>query len=486
MQKLTCFFYCGVLALTLAACSNNTTTTINGTIDYLGDSNILLQRIPVHYKYAPVHQDTLNVSEAGNFSHKLGVQEPEIWNLIIEDDTYPIYLKPNSELNLTITRADFPENVIVDGYRENWAQLYNVYLNSITDLERNIAIEEEKMKEGQKNQLLKLSQQKYELAEKSLKDTPLQSYYFKAIGEYLVFKIRTIEYRNRYDASFNADSARKALFAEANSLNFFTIESLKAQRAGIRDFTHFYARTFGIYDSVKATYGQHLSEYDIKQVAYEELNEKRIQVLDYIKERDALAHAKMYLIAERIGEQGIEVAQPSYDSYLDNFSDYPEYTSFLQYFYSEIKSVSPGQPAVPFALPDIDGNIHTMEDYRGKFVLLDFWAGWCQPCLNEFPYMKDIYEQYSRDELEIIGISNEEDSLMWVQDIKRLDLPWPQLYGGNGFQEKTFKAYKGGGIPFYILVDPEGKIARYNDIRASFNFTTVFDSLLNEYQNSIN
>ncbi|HBQ61883.1 MAG TPA: hypothetical protein DD671_20340, partial [Balneolaceae bacterium] len=349
-----------------------------------------------------------------------------------------------------------------------------------------IPVEEEEIKIGEENNLTELSQQKYEIAEDHLEGTPLNDYYLKAIGEHLVFKVRSIEYNQRFFEDFDADSARQGVFEEADSLNFFTIESLKAQRAGIRDFAHYYARTFGIYDSVKAAYDMDLSEYDIKQVAYEELNDKRVQVLDHMESRDALAHAKMYLIAERIGEQGPETARPSFEAYLEEFADYPEYTEFLTYFFNEIKSVSPGQPAVPFALPDLEGNIHTMEDYRGKFVLLDFWAGWCQPCLDEFSYMKEIYEEYSRDELEIIGISNEVDSLLWVQDVNRLELPWVQLYGGNGFQEETFKAYKGGGIPFYILVDPDGKIARYNDIRPSFNFTEVLDSLLIQHQNQPN
>jgi hypothetical protein len=75
---------------------------------------------------------------------------------------------------------------------------------------------------------------------------------------------------------------------------------------------------------------------------------------------------------------------------------------------------------------------------------------------------------------------------LWVQDVNRLELPWIQLYGGKGFEEETFKAYKGGGIPFYILVDPNGNIARYNDIRPSFNFTEVLDSLLQEHQKQFN
>jgi thiol-disulfide isomerase/thioredoxin len=475
------------LTLSLAffvSCGNN--TQISGNIDYLGDSHVIIKEVPVHYKYAPVTQDTIKVDKSGDFKYSTIVDSSEIRLLSIGDNDYPLYLTSESELMVTIERSGFPKNVTVEGYEGNWDESYNKYLTAITELEKRIPVEEEKIKTGEENELLLLSEEKYKLAEQFLKETPLNDFYLNAIGEHLVFSIRSVEYNQRFFDDFDADSARATVFTEADSLNFFTIKSLKTQRAGIRDFAHYYARTFGIYDSIKTVYGMDLSEYDIKRVAYEKLNEKRIQVLDHMKSRDALAHAKMYLIAERIGEQGTEIAHPSYELYLQEFSEYTEYTKFLTYFYNEIKSVSPGQPAVPFAIPDIDGNIHTMQDYRGKFVLLDFWAGWCQPCLEEFPSMKDIYENYSRDELEIIGISNEVDSLVWVQDLQRLDLPWPQLYGGDGFEEETFKSYKGGGIPFYILVDPDGNIARYNNIRASFNFTSVFNSLLTQYQNSQN
>lgn len=473
-----------IFVILFVGCSNE--TSINGTIDYIGDATITLAEKPLHYKYSPLTNDTLEVSEEGSFSIAFPIEKPHIRFLEIEDASNPLYLTPDANLSINIERSEFPMNVKIEGYSEPWDEQYEQYLNETDDFEDRITREEEKIKVGENNELLQLSRQKYELAEKYLANTPLHDYYLKAIGEYLVFSVRAIEYNQRYFDDFDADSARSAIFVEADSLGFFTLQSLKAQRAGIRDFAHYYARTFEIYDSVKTAYNMDLSEYDIKHVAYEELNEKRIQVLEHMESRDALAHAKMYLVAERIGEQPLEKARPSYEAYLEEFSDYPEYTEFLTYFYNEIKSVSPGEPAIPFALPDMDGNIHTMEDYRGKFVLLDFWAGWCQPCLEEFPHMKEIYDTYSRDELEIIGISNEVDSLVWRQDLERLDLPWPQLYSGDGFDEATFTAYKGGGIPFYILVDPDGNIARYNDIRASFNFTSVFDSLLTKYQNSQN
>ncbi len=477
--------YCFVaLSIVFVSCSEN--STIQGSIDYVGNAHVILQEKPLHYKYSPVSADTFSISNNGSFTETVSVNKPEIRTLHINDELYPLILESGQDLTLIITRADFPRNVTLEGYPNNWGQRYDNYLEDIQSIESQIPIEEEKIKEGEQNKLVEMSRQKYELAQKHLDGTPLRDYYLKAIGEYLVFKVRSIEYNQRFFEGFDADSARQSVFTEADSLGFFTLESLKAQRAGIRDFAHYYARTFGIYDSVKSAYGMELSEYDIKRIAYKELNKKRLQVLPYMESRDAEAHARMYLVAERIGEQPLKVAKPSYETYLAEFADYPEYIDFLTYFYNEIKSVSPGQPAVPFSLPDIDGNIYTMKDYRGKFVLLDFWAGWCQPCLEEFPHMKEIYSNYSREELEIIGISSEVDSLVWVQDIKRLELPWPQLYGGNGFNEETFKAYKGGGIPFYVLVDPEGKIARYNDIRPSFNFTSVLDSLLLQHQKKLN
>jgi peroxiredoxin len=466
------------------SCDRN--ATVEGDIDYLGNADLIIQEQPIHYKYAPVHSDTLHVNEDGNFSTSLAVHKGKLYDLKIGDAAYPLVLTPSQRLTIHIKRSDFPKSVLVDGYPKDWDVALDEYFKKIEPIDAQILIEEQKMIEGKANTVLQLSRRKYQLSQKYLADTPFHSYYLKDVGAYLVFKIRAIEYHLKYVESFNADSARKSLIQEAQKFNFFTVESLKAQRAGIRDFTHYYARTFGIYDSLKAAYGQDLSEYDIKRLAYHELNEKRLEVLKYIPNRDALAHAKMYLIAERIGEQSIEISTPSYLHYVEEFSDYPEYTSFLTHFYTQIQSVSPGQPAIPFTLFDSLGQPHRMNDYQGSYVLLDFWAGWCQPCLDEFSAMKELYKKYSRDELEIIGISTEVDSLLWRKDIARFKLPWPQLYGGNGFNQKTFKAYKGGGIPFYILVNPDGNIARYNDIRPSFNVSAVLDSLLSTRKNRVN
>jgi thiol-disulfide isomerase/thioredoxin len=332
-------------------------------------------------------------------------------------------------------------------------------------------------REGDSTDIIARYKDRYKLAQRYFQNTPFSPLYHKAMGEYLVKRLEELKYQ-RQKRDINPEKVRQQILSEAKNLNFFSFESLYAQRAGIRDFTNAFANTFGVTDSLEQKYAQELNPYDVKRLGYQTLDSARTSVLSYIDERKALAYAKMHLIAERIGEMPLEVAKPSYKKFLDNFSDYPEYTSFLQNFYNQIERVSPGQPAISFSIPNQKGEIVKMEDFKGKYVLLDFWASWCIPCLDEFPHMKDLYNNYSRDNFEIAAISIEKDSLRWRQTINRFENPWPQLYAGEGFQQETFQKYRGGGIPFYILVGPQGKIIRYNDIRPSFNLPAVLDSLI--------
>lgn len=471
-----------IIFLVNTACDTENSVRISGNIDYIGDADFYIQKAPLHYKYSP--KETYPISVDGQqFEIDIPIIESQIIQLYIQDSSYPLYVEPGDVFTLDISRSEFPDRVMIEENDSDWNDAYITFREKTEGLQASLDAEMDRFKVGEPNEALMLSSEKLIIAQNTLKGTKLHPLFLKTIGEDLVIKLRAVEYSDRHDPNFPTESERQDVIDEALEKDFFSLESLEAQRAGIRDFTHYYSRTFGIYDSVVAEFGEPLAEYDIKQLAYEELNDKRMQILSYIEGEQAKAYAEMFLVAERIGEQPLEISNPTYEEYLNTYPQYNKYTDFLTYFYNEIKSVSPGQPAVPFELPDIDGEVHTLDEYSGKYVLLDFWAGWCQPCLDEFEDMRRIYEKYSRDDLEILGISTEVDSTVWVYDIQRFENPWLQLYGGNGFEQETFKAYKGGGIPFYILVDREGNIERYNDFRPSFNFEEVFDNILENESN---
>lgn len=466
-----------LLIISPISCTYNSETQIIGTIDYIGDADIYIEIKPLHYKYSNKERFLIDVKEH-SFELRLPIKESNIVYLVIQDEKYPLYVVPDEKIMLTIKRSSFPFDVVVEGNGEDENIAYQNFLEESKGLDNAIKIEMDKFKMGKPNRAIEISEQKVEIARKNLKHTYFNDLYLKSIGEDFVIKLRAIEYSSLHITNFDVEGERQKLLDQAVNSGFFSYNSLKAQRAGIRDFTHYYSRTFGIYDRVNAAHGKVLAEYDIKRVAYDELNEKRMFVVNLISDAKSKAYAELFLVAERIGEIPLSLAKKSYQDYLKNYADYPEFIEFITTFYTEVESVSPGADAIPFTLYDRTGKPFSMNDFLGTYVLLDFWAGWCKPCLEEFPSMRTIYDQYSRKELEIVGISTEIDSLLWLSDLEKFKNPWPQLYGGNGFDQETFKAYKGGGIPFYILIDPEGKIVRYNDMRPSFNFTEVLDSLL--------
>lgn len=465
--------------LLLVSCRTDNTAEIDGTIDYIGSSTLYIEKKPVHYKYADKIRYPVNPDKRGRFNQSIPLDSQEVVFFTIDDQQYPVVLQPGKRISLSILRGKFPGSVTVDGYPEPWHTYYSEYWLEEQRIQQKIDEQKEAFRNGEPNEVLDLYKHRYKLAKRHFGETPLDIYYYSNVGEYLVKRLENIEYR-RNQEDFNAVKERNRIIEEARKLNFFSLKSLKAQRAGIRDFTNAYANTFGVQDSLEAKYGQDLMQYDVKRLGYERMNAARVSVLEHIEERDALAYAKMHLIAERIGEMSPKVAEESYRDYLKNFSDYPQYTGFLTSFYKEIEQVSPGNPAVPFTLPNQYSEMVSMNDFKGTYVLLDFWASWCIPCLDEFPHMRDLYSKYNRDEFEIVAISIGEDSLRWRQSLARFKNPWPQLYAGKGFQQKTFEGYKGGGIPFYILVNPEGNIERYNDVRPSFNLPDVLDSLITE------
>ena len=479
MNINNCILFLFSTLILLSACEKDKVMTVNGSIDYIGDATISVSKEPLHYKYSPKTIHEISSLKNGAFNVEIPAEFGQKLTFKIDDRTFLLIADPEDDPILGINRASFPLEINVESIHSKDYEAYQNYLVETDGLDKRIEKEMNDFKASLENSAINLSEQKIRISEKHLKGTLFDHLILKAKGELLVNRIKSVEYRLG-QADFNPNSERKKILEQARSDGFFTLESLEAQRAGIRDVTHYYSRTFGIYDSVNKALDKELAEYDIKRIAYEELNEKRLQVVEYIEDRKARAYAKMFLVAERIGEIELSKAEPSYRSYLEEYSEFEEYTNFLTYFYNEIKSVSPGEPAKPFSLKDEKGNTHTLEDYKGKYVLLDFWAGWCQPCLDEFPVMRDIYNDFSREDFEIIGISTEIDKDVWRTDIEKFENPWPQLYGGNGFDQETFKAYKGGGIPFYILVDPDGNIARYNDIRATFNLREVLNNLIDE------
>ena len=121
--------------------------------------------------------------------------------------------------------------------------------------------------------------------------------------------------------------------------------------------------------------------------------------------------------------------------------------------------IEPGRLAPEFTLARRDSSLVSLADYRGKVVVLDFWASWCRPCRASFPWVREFYEEYREKGVEIIGMSIDENKASWEKALDEERLPWPQVIDEiEKGRSRVGGLYHVLAVPMFVVVDKEGKI----------------------------
>jgi peroxiredoxin len=122
------------------------------------------------------------------------------------------------------------------------------------------------------------------------------------------------------------------------------------------------------------------------------------------------------------------------------------------------RSLAVGAPFPDFEEKDLEGNPLSIGKFKGKVVLVDFWATWCGPCVAELPNVLKAYEKHHDKGFEIVGISLDSEKEKLTAFIKKNKMTWPQYFDGKGWQSKLGEKYGIQSIPATYLLDKEGKI----------------------------
>jgi cytochrome c biogenesis protein CcmG, thiol:disulfide interchange protein DsbE len=124
-----------------------------------------------------------------------------------------------------------------------------------------------------------------------------------------------------------------------------------------------------------------------------------------------------------------------------------------------VASVMLDQPAPPFELEDMQGNLVRLEDLKGKIVVLNFWATWCGPCVQEMPIFQKYQDMYP-DDLVVLGIDMQEDPRRVTDFLKNIDVRYTIVIDGPG---DVGRAYNVLGLPTTFFIDQDG-VARIHHI----------------------
>jgi peroxiredoxin len=128
-----------------------------------------------------------------------------------------------------------------------------------------------------------------------------------------------------------------------------------------------------------------------------------------------------------------------------------------------VRTPKPGGPRVGSLAPDfkvktLDGADHKLTDLRGKYVLLNFWATWCGPCLGEIPDLKATYDEFAKNgDLVMVGLSLDDKREQLISFVGNKGIGWPQAMLAEGFADPIAKSYGVDAIPSMFLVGPDGK-----------------------------
>ena len=238
-------------------------------------------------------------------------------------------------------------------------------------------------------------------------------------------------------------------------------------------------------DSLYNLYNYHLDDNSRRKInnlatAVDLINEK-IKPFDmqYIRTHNE-SFLSVFLLSSYKRKLSIDTLQKYYSLFTSSVKNSDEGRKVLEYIYPLTNDISfrNSNPLMGKNMNDSLVNAHSIYDlstkdtsgkkidfkvFHGKYILIDFWASWCQPCIQNLPYFENLKNEFPPDSIQFLSVSLDSRIVDWKQAIKKYSL--------TGFQLSDLRAFNGIvpayckvaiGIPQYVLIDKDGKIINYN------------------------
>ena len=266
---------------------------------------------------------------------------------------------------------------------------------------------------------------------------------------------------DRPDLRITMDAASPAKY-ETNSA---ASNSLRSLLNGFNDKVGILARQRSVLDSMQSEN----SSDSLRKSVESEYNAEVGRLEDYLMAyADTAQSPTVALYAVGIGRDqiNIEKVKPVMLNLAKRFKDNEQVTAvtgqFFGFLQQEERKKASGGLAPDFKLPDPSGKEVSLSSFRGKYVLVDFWASWCGPCRQENPNVVAAFQQFKGKNFTILGVSLDRDRDAWLNAISDDQLNWTHVSDLKFWESSVVPLYQIEGIPFNVLVDPQGKIVASN------------------------
>lgn len=193
------------------------------------------------------------------------------------------------------------------------------------------------------------------------------------------------------------------------------------------------------------------SIFDIKGEA---LQQRYARVIDNAIKANADNPVGYYFFVQQVSEnpESVTAALQQYPAFANK-----KRVSKIVNMLKNMATTGVGHKFTDFTIPQPDGSKASLSDYvgKGKWMLVDFWASWCGPCMREIKVLKELQNEYGTDRLGIVGVAVWDEVADTQAAVQRMQIPWPQILDAKTVPTDLYGIM---GIPCILLVDPEGNI----------------------------
>jgi thiol-disulfide isomerase/thioredoxin len=217
-------------------------------------------------------------------------------------------------------------------------------------------------------------------------------------------------------------------------------------------------REFAIYEQIGRAQGKEKIALEIKR---DSLMKKSSELVGkYVKDYPE-SSLSLTLVSERSLYLTFEDVKPLYSKLGPVVKKTPEGKRLTEKL-ALLKRTAIGEKISNFQQSDLNGKMVNFDQFKNKYVFIDFWASWCGPCRAENPNVVSAYQKYKAKGFEVLGISLDTNAKAWKKAINDDGLHWTQLSDLKGWKNDVALYFGVSGVPTSLLIDPQGKVIAKN------------------------